>query len=51
MNKSIWLVTETGTGIIHKAFNLYSSALEFIELLKLQTDLDCYELHEVELDD
>lgn len=50
MKQTIWLVIEIGTGIIYKAFTKYSSALEYINKLKLETDLECYELHEIELD-
>lgn len=49
MKQTIWLVVELGAGDIHKGFVSYASALEYMAKLKLETDLECYELHEVEL--
>jgi len=51
MKKRIFLVFENGSGIIHKAFSTKETAEQFIETLKDQTDMDCYEIIETILED
>jgi hypothetical protein len=49
--KRIFLVLENGEGTIHRAFLLKETAEQFIESLKEQTDMDCYEIIETILED
>jgi len=42
--KRIYLVFEIGSGEIHRAFFSKEKAEKFIRILKLQTDMDCYEI-------
>lgn len=45
--KTIYLVIEFGSGIIHKAFDNESEAKKYIGYLQRETDLDCYEIQPI----
>ena len=47
--KNIWVVIEQGVGTIHKAFENEEQGKLYVEILKMNYDLDCFELQEIEL--
>jgi hypothetical protein len=49
--KRIYLVFEIGSGEIHRAFFSKEKAEQFIEILKEQNDMDCYEIIWTNLED
>jgi len=45
--KIIYLVIEQVAGIIHKAFENHLEAEDYIEFLKKETELDCFEIQTI----
>ncbi len=45
--KNIYLVLEQGSGIIHRAFEKYLDAEEFIIFLQKTTGFECYEIQSI----
>lgn len=45
--KKIYLVTEDGAGSIHRAFEFYNDAQDFVRKLEEETELECYKIIEV----
>ena len=46
--KTIYIVIEQGSGIVHRGFEKYADALECVEELKKETGFECYEIQELE---
>jgi len=46
--KTIYIVIEHGSGIVHKAFEKKSDAEDCVDELKSETGFECYEIQELE---
>lgn len=44
MEKKIWFVVEQGAGLVRQAFESKDEAIKFAEELKVEEDMDCFEV-------
>jgi hypothetical protein len=51
MKQTVWLIMDNCLETIRVAFISYENALDYFNNLKLESDFDCYELKEIELND
>jgi hypothetical protein len=51
MKQTVWLIMDNCLEVIRAAFTSYENALDYFNNLKLESDFDCYELKEIELND
>jgi len=49
MKQTVWLIMDNCLETIRAAFISYENALDYFNNLKLESDFDCYELKEIEL--